>query len=264
MESSELHIEDIKKIQLNILKSFASFCEAKGLNYYLAYGTLIGAIRHKGYIPWDDDVDVIMPRPDYLRFIKEYKDERYVVFCPENDKDCPFSYGKLYDNKTLLDENTSRKYNIGLNIDIFVLDGMPDHEEEAKKHIKNCSFWIEILEIKKIAHSKKRSLAKSAFLSALKTLVFPFPYNWVRNRLIKLNQKYDFEQSHYCSDLCYTEALYLSKDIFGKGKKVLFEDSEFIVPSDYDSWLRGVYGDYMELPPESQRVTHHSFKAYLK
>ena len=143
----ELSLEEVKKTQLEILKVFASFCESNGITYYLAYGTLIGAIRHKGYIPWDDDIDVIMPRPDYNRFIREFKDNRYVLFCPESNVDCPFSYGKLYDSHTIIEEQTSCHYRIGLNIDIFILDGMPNNLQAAKKHIRNCKYWIRLLEI---------------------------------------------------------------------------------------------------------------------
>lgn len=257
-------LDDIKKLQLDILKNFASYCEQNGLTYYLAYGTLIGAVRHKGYIPWDDDIDVIMPRPDYERFIREYQNERYKVFCPEFDKSCPYTYGKLYDSYTILNELSSRSYEIGLNIDIFILDGMPDNSEKAQKHIKNCSFWINILDVKKIAFRKGRSIVKNLELLVLKTILSPFPYRMVRNKIIQLNKKYDFKSSTFCSEMCYTGALHMPKVIFGKGKRCLFEDRDYIIPDNYDSWLTGVYGDYMKLPPVEERISHHFFSAYWK
>lgn len=257
-------IEEIKNIQINILKSFASFCEANNMHYYLAYGTLLGAVRHKGYIPWDDDVDVIMPRPDYKRFIEEFKDDRYIIFCPEKDEDCPFSYAKLYDSRTILDEHTSRKYHIGLNIDIFVLDGLPVDAKNLKKFMRECSFYINILNIKKIAFSEKRSWLKNMMLFALKFFTLPFPYNRVRNKMIKLNQKYRYCSSKHCSDLCYTGALCIPKSVFGEGHKALFEDRMYNIPTNYDLWLKMVYGNYMQLPPEEKRISHHDYQAFWK
>ena len=260
----ELGIEEIKDIQNKILRTFASFCETNGLTYYLAYGTLIGAIRHQGYIPWDDDIDVIMPRADYEKFISTFSNERYKVFCPEYDKSCPFTYGKLYDGYTHIDECTTRKFNIGLNIDLFILDGLPSDKKESSEHIKKNSFWINVLEIKKIAFVKKRGLLKNVELFLLKSLVSPIPYNWVRNKIVNIDRRYKFGDTGFCADLCYAGALRLNKDLFETGNKGIFEGREYSIPKGYDEWLKSYYGNYMELPPVEKRVTHHYYKAYLK
>ena len=260
----ELQIKEIKDIQNDILKVFASFCEANGISYYLAYGTLIGAIRHQGYIPWDDDIDVIMSRPDYDRFIGSFKDERYKVFCPEHDRTCPFTYGKLYDSLTSIKESTSRKYEIGLNIDIFILDGLPSDECKSAKHVKKSSFWINILEIKKIAFNPQRKFIKNVELFLLKAGTAIFPYTWVRNKIIAINKEYSYYESNYCADLCYSGALRLNKSVFGSGASGTFEGREYAIPCGCDTWLREYYGDYMQLPPEEKRITHHSYKAYLQ
>ena len=259
-----LSIEDIKRIQKDILQVFATYCNQMGLRYFLAYGTLIGAIRHKGYIPWDDDIDVIMPRPDYEVFISNYKDERYQVFCLSNSKDCPFPYAKLYDSKTIIREHTDISYKIGLNIDIFVLDGLPEDLSLARKHIRKCSFWINILEAKKISLSRNRKLIRNAVLLLLKTLVSPIPFSWCMEHLVSLNKKYPFESFPYCSDLCYTDALHIDKRVFEDGCKCDFEGNSYPIPLGYDKWLKDVYGDYMKLPPVEKRVTHHAYEAYMK
>lgn len=259
-----LSIDEIKRIQNEILKEFASYCSQTGLRYFLAYGTLIGAIRHKGYIPWDDDIDVIMPRPDYEEFICNYWDKRYKVFCHSNNKDCPFPYAKLYDSETVLREHTDITYTIGLNIDIFVLDGLPEDQLLARKHIRKCSFWINLIEAKKISLSRNRKLIRNAILLLLKILVSPIPFRMCIEHLITLNKKYPFDNSTYCSDLCYTGALYINKRIFGDGCQCEFEGDSYPVPSGYDQWLKDVYGDYMKLPPVEKRVTHHAFEAYTK
>lgn len=259
----ELKIDEIKKIQTDILKVFASFCEKKGLTYFLAYGTLIGSVRHQGYIPWDDDIDVIMPRPDYERLINTFSDDRYKIFCPEHYDSCPFTFGKLYDNHTIIKECSSRKYKIGLNIDIFVLDGLPNDEKESAKHIKCNSFWINILEIKKIAFSSKRSFLRNFELFLLKAGTFFLPYIWVRNKIIQINKKNSYNDSKFCSDLCYSGALRMNKDLFESKSIGLFEGHKFFIPCGYDTWLKSVYGDYMKLPPEEKRVTHHVYTAFI-
>lgn len=259
----ELELYEIKRLQFSILEAFSDYCKSNGLTFYLAYGTLIGAIRHKGYIPWDDDIDVIMPRPDYLKFIKNFTHERYKVFCPENNTDCPFVYGKLYDSLTHLDELTACKYNIGLNIDIFVLDGIPSDPQEARKHIRDCSFWINIMEVKKMGFTKGRSLLRNVELALLKTLCSVVPYNVARDKVRLLNQKFALAESDYCSDLSYTGALHMKKEVFDMAEGE-FERKIFPIPAGYDTWLTLQYGDYMKLPPEEKRATHHDYKAYIK
>lgn len=259
-----LSIDNIKSIQLGILKEFVSYCDNVGLKYYLAYGTLIGAVRHKGYIPWDDDIDVIMPRPDYERFLSSYKNNRFKIFSPKNHSNCPIPYAKLYDDTTLIKERTDIKYTIGLNIDIFVLDGMPEDKSVARRHIQKCCFWLKIIDIKKISLSSNRKWTRNVILLLLKILVLPFPFSKCISRLVSLSKQYPFEKSSYCSDLSYTGALYMKKSVFGEGAKAEFEGYEYTIPSDFDSWLRWQYGDYMQLPPEEQRVTHHAIQAWLK
>ena len=260
----EIGLDEIKKLQLGILEAFADFCERRGLTYFLAYGTLIGAVRHQGYIPWDDDIDVIMPRPDYLRFIDEFSHDRYAVFCPEHQSDCPFVYGKLYDTHTYIVEQASLHYQIGLNMDIFVLDGMPSDATQARKHIRRCSFWLNIADIKKITFSKKRSLLKNAELAILKTLLFAVPYRVARDRIVRLSQKYALADCDYCSDLSYTGALHMRRELFAHSVPGKFEGRTYPLPDGYDEWLARQYGDYMQLPPVEQRATHHAYKAFLK
>jgi lipopolysaccharide cholinephosphotransferase len=260
----KLSIEDVKQIQIQILRVFASYCDHKGLKYFLAYGTLIGAIRHHGYIPWDDDIDVIMPRPDYEHFVNSFKNERYKVFCPENDSKCPFPYAKLFDNRTIIKECTDIRYSIGLNIDIFVLDGLPSDQSKAIRHIKNCSFWHNIIDIKKISLNRDRKFSRNAILFLLKLSVSPIHYTRCIRRLLTLCKKYSYQNCSYCSDLSYSGALRLDKTLFAEGMKGVFEGDIYTIPVGYDSWLNEVYGDYMQLPPEEKRMTHHAFEAYLK
>ena len=260
----ELTLPEIKQIQLDILIKFSSFCHDNNLKYYLAYGSLIGSVRHHGYIPWDDDIDVIMPRPDYERFLRIFRDDQYKIISPYNNRNCPIPYAKLYDDDTFIIEHTDIKYSIGLNIDIFVLDGVPESMKETKRHIRRCSFWLDVIDVKKISLNSKRSFLRNVALAFMKGLVAPLPFDKCMTRLVTLTKKYSYDTSSFCSDLSYTSALHLKKNTFGEGCEGLFEGRVFTLPADYDSWLKGVYGDYMQLPPEEKRISHHDYKAFLK
>ena len=131
----ELSKNEIKTIQLDILQSIHQFCETNNIRYSLAYGTLLGAIRHKGYIPWDDDIDVMMPRPDYERFIQNYPNfcDRNIVQTYNNDNSYYLWCAKVYDNRT---EQITFPTRSGVCVDVFPIDGLPDNLEDVRKYIK--------------------------------------------------------------------------------------------------------------------------------
>ena len=129
------NLSEIKKIELDILRAFRSFCEKNSLRYFLAYGTLLGAVRHGGFIPWDDDIDVAMPRTDYERFLKEFRDERYEVY-DLSKKGYFYPFAKLCDTTTVLIEEMSVKNSIGVYIDIFPMDGIADNDQSQHSKAK--------------------------------------------------------------------------------------------------------------------------------
>ena len=134
----ELNKEEIKNIQLDILNSIHQFCSERGIRYSLAFGTLLGAVRHQGYIPWDDDLDIMMPRPDYDRFVAEYQGthQHYVVQTYKNNESYFLSLAKVYDNRT---EQIIFPTKTGVFVDIFPIEGLPETEVEAKQYIdKYC------------------------------------------------------------------------------------------------------------------------------
>ena len=125
----EIGLKELRDLQLDILQNVHDFCVAHGIHYSLAYGTLLGAIRHKGYIPWDDDIDIAMLRPDYEKFMREYKDEVY-RFCEcRLDKDIHIGFGKVEDTRTIIIEAGNTK-NLGVTIDVFPIDDLCDSYEE--------------------------------------------------------------------------------------------------------------------------------------
>ena len=255
--------EEHKKIQLDILRKVASFCEEKGINYYLTDGTLIGAVRHKGFIPWDDDVDIEMPRPDFNRFRKEFVNQGNLRFVAPGDPDSRYHNGKVIRIDTVKIEN-GIKYNddyLGVDIDIFIIDGCPDSIDEYKVLRKKiCKLYNAYAQVKQglvgsIKHKMKVLLWKLFYGSPKKNISEAF----------RLCEKYDFGSSKYIARYgrfsvgfrvpaeCYSNFVY--KD---------FEGEQFRVPVGYDAVLKAQFGDYMRLPPESERVSHHSNKVYWK
>ena len=138
-----INTEELKEYQLRILDKVAAFCEEQGITYWIDSGTLLGAIRHKGYIPWDDDIDLGMLREDYDRFCKTFNqhNDRYKVECVENDPDFYLSHAKVCDNSTVLYEPDENGFKLMINIDIFVYDNAPDDDEKVKKMYDKRDFW---------------------------------------------------------------------------------------------------------------------------
>ena len=252
---------DIKKVKkrwnatiLDILKAFMQICERHQLRYYCCAGTAIGAVRHHGIIPWDDDIDVIMPRPDYDRLLQIAKEEdfgNYEIISPYSDPTYPLYFSKLSDRTTTLIEERERPCVIGLFVDIFPLDATDDDIDEAKRLKDKYTKIINRLN----AVSTHNTFGEYMHLLtdpkewgrfAIKTLAF-FCRTTIRRRLIaqmdEISHRYDYDQARNVQ--VYT-----------------FEGTEVPLPQEYDKYLRHFFGDYMQLPPVEQRVEKHH-RAYV-
>ena len=262
----ELSLDEIKQIELDLLIDVAKFCNSHDITYFLAYGTLIGAVRHQGFIPWDDDIDIQMPREDYERFLVLYNEKKtnnsYLVVSPY-EKNARHPYGKVIDTRTLKREASVRYENnqpLGVDIDVFPLDGLsPDEEERQKLYTKRKRMYqchlFSILDPSK---------------GKLKTRVV----SWIcgkfgKNFFFRKSQKikwFDYNQSDFVSDQSNLNIFNkpLKREWFDKTIDLPFEGHMFKVPVGYDQVLIEEYGDYMTLPPEENRVTHHTCKMYKK
>lgn len=262
----KINDSELKLIQLEILKDIHSFCNKHDIVYFLAYGSLIGAVRHKGYIPWDDDIDICMPRPDYERFIRLYNSEIYKLYCIEKESDCLIPYAKVGDSKTLLIENANFCIkDIGVNIDIFPIDGFPHDKVMAIKHYNKIKRLRNILTVKKVRLSSKRSIYRNFLLGTLKILFFIFSYRFILYKLMSLMKKYDYSTSTWAADLNWGDSRrIISRQTFDRLKLAKFEKESFYIPIEYAIWLKCIYGDFMSLPPVEKRITHHDFIAYKK
>ncbi|MBR2064807.1 MAG: LicD family protein [Bacteroidales bacterium] len=261
-----LSAPDLRKLQLCMLKEVDAFCRKNELTYFLTYGTLIGAIRHSGFIPWDDDIDILMPRPDYERFIRTYEARDSFVISDEQDPDYQYLFAKVSDKRTVLVEDTSKKADVGAYIDVFALDGLPDSAEECTRHIKKKIWWVKLFNIKRLKlFSSYRAFYKSLLLLILKLVLLPVPYRYILKRVKSIMTRYAYDSSDNVVEMVFaTPDRAISKRVFSDAIQWQFEDSLMNVPVGYDEYLKSIYGDYMTLPPEDQRITHHRFKVYRK
>ena len=267
----EMTVEEVKRVQVEILKGVDAFCRAKEIPYFLAYGTLLGAVRHKGYIPWDDDIDLVMLRADYERFLKEFNRENgcLKVMHWSMDGAYPFEFAKIADTRTLLVEETDIAYDdLGINIDCFVLDDLPEDMDGFRQLRKRIGRVERIAEIKRMLPNsrRKRSAGKAILTSVLKAAVKPVSMKWCMQTVDRISQScHGPAESSKDGDICqpyFGDNEILEKIWFSDHTEVEFEGCHFPAPCGTDQTLTAWYGDYMQLPPEEERVTHHSYKAY--
>lgn len=255
-----IETEELKQIQLSILKSIAEFCEANDLRYFLGYGTLIGAVRHKGFIPWDDDIDLIMPRPDYEVFCRQYNasHDNYKVLYSKNDKSCIINFAKVHDIRTRFQEGYSVENNYGVFVDIFPLDGYVDGRQRDK-----CYRLFQKIHYKSLAYSPHNSCIKNILIEGLKMLL---SFESMRTLLSKLEQesmRAGFDESDFV--YFFSERVDpFQRTWFSDFIMWPFEDAQYRIPIGYHDFLTKQYGDYMQLPPEEDRVNKHQAKAWWK
>ena len=261
----EITLEERKRLQFDILRDVHNFCEKHGITYFLSSGTLIGAIRHGGYIPWDDDIDIAMPRDDYDRFFQCYKSAYYKADNLDVNPEWPWIFGKIYDTRTVLVEKRIGWYKIGVHIDIFPIDGLPSSPILRWLHLHKISF-AKYLVAQKIFHPRNSSnKLKFVYHILFRLLIAPFSLEYlmkVQNRWIR---KYSWDSSAEVASLATTtERVPCARSCFHHAVKKSFENKLFNVPCGYDTWLRIVFGDYMVLPPVEKRVIGHDVLAHWK
>lgn len=264
--SIKLTHKEIQKEELNILLEFDSFCRKNKLKYYLVGGTLLGAVRHKGFIPWDDDIDVCMPRPDYIRFLEifpaNYKD-KYFLRCPEK-KNFSLPFIKLM-NKNIEVKNllVDEKLESNLWIDIFPVDGLPKDINKVKKIYRKRHIYgtLLLLKFSKVGNFKLKRKIQRYIAKIIASL---FSDKFFRNKIIKLVDIKNYNQYDYVGVVTwgmYGVGERMLKREFNKTVYVDFEGYKLPAFSCWDSYLHGLYKNYMDLPPVEKRITHN-FEAY--
>lgn len=269
----ELSLREIQLAELEVLKKIREICQNIDIKYYIMYGTLLGAVRHKGFIPWDDDIDVIMFREDYKKFV-DYCNLHTMELSPfrlhhySNNKKYIYPLARLSDSRYYVDYNTADDYDLGLFVDVYPFDGCGNSEEEARKIARRQRRLIV-----PICYGGLKKFQPSV-TGGIRTLEKFLIYYLVRfigvHHFVKLADKYASKTS--VNDSIYVELTSwelekykpMTKEDFGEGVELEFEGEKFRAPIAYDKILKLYYKNYMELPPEEDRVGHHYYKAYLK
>lgn len=281
MDLTNEQMEKLKNMELDILTEFISVCQKMNLRYYILYGTLLGAVRHGGFIPWDDDIDVGMPRKDYEQFIHEgqsFFSKRYFVQSYSSDPEYILNFAKIRDSETTFIETGHKKFRInhGIYIDVFPIDFYPEGK------IRQSLYAIK----SKLLHFRMRSeffnpdedeLTKEnitkKILMAIAKLFYPS-----KDKALKVREDH-FKSVHHSSLWMNNNGPWgrnhelMPASYYGDGIAITFEGISVNAPVRYKEWLTHMYGDYMKLPPVEKRVTHHdteitdlekTYKEYIK
>lgn len=264
----QLDLSEIKKYQFKILLEVADFCELNQIKYSLSFGTLLGAIRHKGYIPWDDDIDIMMPRLDYMKFINMFNNSgtKFRVLSKYSDDNYPYLWAKVDNPNTILIEFSDIDYEIGVNIDVFPIDGTPSNDLKLFVHLKKINFYYNILMVKTIKLTSDRSYLRNSLLKILKIFFSIISYQKIILLIEKEMTKYSENLNEFLICSCFHHKIKyrLNNKLFDNIIKVEFEGKQFSSIKEYDSYLTILYGNYMKLPPLKDQLTHHNFTAFLK
>lgn len=258
--------EELKNSQLSLLKVLHQFCTENHISYWIDSGTLLGAIRHKGYIPWDDDIDVGMLRPDFNRFMESFNksNTRYKFYCVDNDKSFHYPYGKLIDTETLLYEPDEKGNKLSINIDVFIYDNAPDNDKTVEKMYRKRNFYRRMLNMHLSHHKPTGSFLKRVLFRCVRLYSKLFSPSYLCKKMSRNAKKYQNKTTLRVGDFTGFSGIVCEKTVFDKMIDVEFEGETFKAPAGYDVWLRAFYGDYMQLPPPDKRVSQHSFVAYIK
>lgn len=254
-------IQELRQIQMGILDEVHRFCEQHGLHYFLSSGTLIGAVRHKGYIPWDDDIDISMPRHDYDIFVKNFKDidDRYYVMSPDKNKDYYYFFAKVVDSRTLMIEDEVKGFEIGVYLDVFPIDFIPD-DETKRKRLFRIKYLLYKIRKCKLAHENPYA-SKFAYFFYRYLPVTVCQLNKIIRFLIiskkKTNRVCNMSEAGPRYDRSY------SASSIAHSVDIEFEGKIYKTMIGYKEYLTNSYGDYMSLPPVEQREIHH-FKAFWR
>lgn len=276
----ELNLKEIQQAELENLISLDRICKSEGFTYYLAYGTLIGAIRNKGFIPWDDDTDVWMPRSDYDRFI-EYcqshaKELGPLKLCTRvNTPKYPYGIARLSDTryKYVTINSYEEQFELGVFTDIYPLDNMGNDDNiDRIKKLRNYNDEQNIAYTKYCSRSstnKLKGLLKSIRYMLLH-LIHGIDYSnyakKINNNILGAIEKYTSSDDKYMGLISWNTTAFrrYRKSDFSKSILVDFENKKLPAPVGYDRILRQTYGDYMKLPPESERHPQHGYKIFKK
>lgn len=270
-----LSLKDRQDVSLMLLKKLHDFCVRNNILYSLAYGTLIGAVRHKGFIPWDDDIDVMMLRPDYERFCTTFSSKGTSLHCHQNEPGCFIGFARICDDvytNSIKNSWLCGGGYTGVWIDIFPVDSVEDdlltyeqhYHDMQKLHGELYKYRARLNGIYKTNKLKTNILAAILTLPPFHQILKKKAIQFVDNYIQEMT-RVPLNSTHHYSQLAIPGSgskNYLDSDLFSHFVLLDFEDSKFYVMEGYDSVLRNAYGNYMQLPPEDQRKPLHEYQFF--
>ena len=252
--------QEIREIIFSMLLKLAEYCDKKGLRYYLCAGTLLGAVRHRDFIPWDDDVDIFMPRPDYMRLhslLKEEYIETYYQLRSNIMGNSVIPFAKIVDTRTVAVTKFNNLDNV-LWIDIFPLDGAPSDEKQCRKLLEKAKRWRSLFSYSAANFGTGITKWKATAKLPLLLIAHMVGCEKCAERLSKIANTYKFDESDYIAEIVWTVG---KQDRLKKSEYLEYVDLEFHghmfhAPACWDRYLQNIYGDYMKLPQKSKRYSH--------
>ena len=249
-------VKGMQEVVFAILCDIDDFCRSNHIRYYLSGGTCLGAIRHKGFIPWDDDGDIMMPRPDYERFLKEFASafpEKYGVASLQTDDEWYRPAARVWDKRTHLEPTKYREKSIGIFVDLFPVDGLP------KGRLAQRLLYSRI----KILNAVRYTTIRQGFWEGeryrlvkriMALLTRKMDTRKIALKMDSLSKRYPFDQSEEVGAVLachYGKKETIKRECMSRSRSVLFEGRKFPVPAGYDQYLTNLYGDYMTIPADA-------------
>jgi O-antigen/teichoic acid export membrane protein/phosphorylcholine metabolism protein LicD len=268
-QKKELTLKEVQQGSFKVLCKIKHICEANNIRYYLFYGTLIGAIRHNGFIPWDDDIDVMMPRPDYERFLSYCREHKmdlgnYSLMHYTTNKKYIYPIARLVDTDYTIHYNNAKNYGLGLFVDIYPYDGFNPADKKWQRQLSKNIKWIGRCGNKTIPFDRRWYRFPLRLGSFVATRFIDL--NKLIEKTDKLAQKYPYDSSEFvnCMAWDWKPTIKYRREWFGENTYHIFGDQDFSIPHEFEYCLKAGYGDYMKLPPKEQRIGHHDYSAFLK
>lgn len=245
-----------RQIQLDMLKEIDIFCRAHEIRYSLSNGTLLGAIRHGGYIPWDDDVDIVMPLPDMLRFRDIFSSKRLKYCDIDTEKHYEYAFPRIVYSSTFSRRGLFFK-SYGVSIDLYPVLGLPKSKNEVD------FFFNELRDMLKKRKRMMKWFRRAQKYLSLRTIPgFDSSVRRYKDKVFSFSYNDSHYLYHYGGDIKWSKVF--EEDLFLKMKELTFEGEKFMAFYKYDDYLSHVYGDYMQLPPENKRHPYHGGNFYWK
>lgn len=261
----KINANEYKQLVVDIMARVDRICRKNGIEYMIFFGTLLGAVRHKGFIPWDDDIDIVVKREDYNKLMGLFNDskEGLIFISAETQNDTIFPYGKICDTSTVIHENNFRPVeNYGAFIDVFPLDYLPENEKKRNSIVRKGTIIRKL-----IVHSARLDYTRSdSFVTNMKRkFAMAICTKLNTYKLVKKISSKDWAKTNCKTNYIGLswERVFQAEDLEGVSE-VTFEGYRFFAPKNPDKILCTLYGNYMELPPENERISNHTLECYYK